>query len=350
MSLAFSLAGQVGQCRLQVQAQLAASGVTVLFGPSGSGKTTLLRMLAGLQECEGEIRFGDQLWHTEGFRLPPWERPLGMMFQAPTLFRHLDVRGNLDYVRKRRGASEEDLARVVGQTRIEPLLARSVETLSGGEAQRVALARALMAGPELLLLDEPLSALDHGHKQELLGMISAIATQVPVIYVTHDLDELLTLSRQVWLMEQGRIVASGKAHEELARLDGPLAQRGDATALLYGELGAYDSRDHLQAVNVARQTFWLPAARPVAGDAPVRLRIAARDVSLCRQAPEDSSILNIHPVQVAGLREVGPGQAVVQLVLGDQRLLARISSRSARELEVFPGAQLYAQVKAVALG
>jgi molybdate transport system ATP-binding protein len=132
LSLAFSLAGQVGQCRLQVQAQLAASGVTVLFGPSGSGKSTLLRMLAGLQECEGEIRFGDQLWHTEGFRLPPWERPLGMMFQAPTLFRHLDVRGNLDYVRKRRGASEEDLARVVGQTRIEPLLARSVETLSGG--------------------------------------------------------------------------------------------------------------------------------------------------------------------------------------------------------------------------
>ncbi len=291
MSLAFSLSGQVGSCRLQAQAQLTANGVTVLFGPSGSGKSTLLRMLAGLQDCEGEIRFGDQLWHTEGFRLPPWERPLGMMFQESTLFRHLSVRGNLDYVRKRRGASGEDLARVVGQTRIEPLLARSVETLSGGEAQRVALARALMAGPELLLLDEPLSALDHGHKQELLGMISAIATQVPVIYVTHDLDELLTLSRQVWLMEQGRIVASGKAHD-----------------------------------------------------------IAARDVSLCRQAPQDSSILNIHPVQVAALREVGPGQAVVQLALGDQRLLARISSRSARELEVFPGARLYAQVKAVALG
>ena len=349
MSLAFSLSGQVGQCRLQVQAQLAATGVTVLFGPSGSGKSTLLRMLAGLQDCDGEVRFGEQLWQTDEVKLSPWERPLGMMFQEPTLFRHLSVRGNLAYVMKRRGKAG-DLNRVVNQTRIDALLDRSVATLSGGEAQRVALARALLAGPELLLLDEPLSALDHGHKQELLGMISAIARQVPVIYVTHDLDELLTLSRQVWLMEQGRIVASGKAHEELARLDGPLAQRGDATALLYGELGDYDSRDHLQAVTVAQQTFWLPTAQPVAGDEPVRLRIAARAVRLCRQAPPASSILNIHPVQVAGLREVGPGQAVVQLALGDQRLLARISNRSARELEVFPGAQLYAQVKAVALG
>jgi molybdate transport system ATP-binding protein len=268
MSLAFSLSGQVGSCRLQAQAQLAANGVTVLFGPSGSGKSTLLRMLAGLQDCDGEIRFGDQLWQTDDVTLPPWQRPLGMMFQEPTLFRHLSVRGNLDYVVKRRGAAG-DLDSVVSQARIEDLLGRSVETLSGGEAQRVALARALLAGPQLLLLDEPLSALDHGHKQELLKMISDIARKVPVIYVTHDLDELLTLSRQVWLMEQGRIVARGKAHEELARLDGPLAQRGDATALLYGELGDYDNRDHLQAVTVAQQTFWLPAAQPVSGEEPL---------------------------------------------------------------------------------
>ena len=183
----------LGSCRLQAQAQLTANGVTVLFGPSGSGKSTLLRMLAGLQDCDGEIRFGDQLWQTDDVTLPPWQRPLGMMFQESTLFRHLSVRGNLDYVVKRRGAAG-DLDSVVSQTRIEDLLGRSVETLSGGEAQRVALARALLAGPQLLLLDEPLSALDHGHKQELLKMISDIARQVPVIYVTHDLDELLTLS------------------------------------------------------------------------------------------------------------------------------------------------------------
>ena len=103
-------------------------------------------------------------------------------------------------------------------------------------------------------------------------------------------------------------------------------------------------------MTVAQQTFGVPAAQPGAGDEPVRLRIAARAVRLCRQAPPASRLLNLHPVPVAGLREVGPGQAVVQLALGDQRLLARISNRSARELEVFPGAQLYAQVKAVALG
>lgn len=349
MSLAFSLTGQVGPCRLTVQGQLAASGVTVLFGPSGAGKSTLLRMLAGLQDCEGEIRFGEQLWQSDEVRLAPWERPLGMMFQQPTLFHHLSVLGNLRYVMKRRGGSD-DLGQVVKETRIAELLERGVSTLSGGESQRVALARALLSRPELLLLDEPLSGLDHSHKQELLAMIAAVARQVPVIYVTHDLDELLTLSRQVWFMEQGRIVASGKAHEELARLDGPLAQRGDATALLYGELGDYVVEDHLQAVMVGQHTFWLPAARPVVvGEEPLRLRVSARDVSLCRQAPSDSSILNIHPVQVAGLREVGPGQVVVQLALGKQRLLARISSRSARELEVFPGARLHAQVKAVAL-
>lgn len=348
MSLSVALQAQRGSFRLQVEAQLAERGVTVLFGPSGAGKSSLLRLIAGLEQGIGTINFAGQCWQGEQGSLPSWQRPLGMLFQRPTLFQHLTVQGNLEYVTRRRGGGEV-MAEIVAQTRIGPLLQRSVASLSGGEAQRVALARALLGNPKLLLLDEPLSALDLGHKQELLAMIADLGKRLPILYVTHSLDELLLLSEQVWLMEQGRIVAIGQAHQELARLDGPLAQRSDATALLAGQLGDYDGRDHLQAVEVDGGRFWLPAPRGRLVGETVRLRIAARDVSLCCQAPTDSSILNILPVRVIGLRDTGDGQALVQLALGEQRLLARLSSRSVRALEVAPGARFHAQIKAVAL-
>ncbi|MGK0392190.1 MAG: molybdenum ABC transporter ATP-binding protein [Alcanivorax borkumensis] len=357
MSLALSISGRRGAFQLQVDATLQPEGVTVLFGASGAGKSSLLRMVAGLDPCEGTIRFADQLWRSSGLSserkndvdLAVWQRPIGMMFQQPTLFHHLTVQGNLNYVARRRRSPIGQVEQVIKQTGIAPLLSRRVDGLSGGESQRVALARALLGTPRLLLLDEPLSALGEEHKQGLLDLIALAAQTVPVLYVTHNMDELLRLADQVWLMEQGRVVAQGPVGQELSRLDGVLAQRADATALLAGEVGSYVREDHLQGIRVGSHTLWLPGLQRLTPGEPVRLRIAARDVSLCLSAPNDSSILNILPAQVVGLRDVGPGQCLVQLRLAGQCILARISGRSARQLSLFPGTDLYAQIKAVAL-
>ena len=346
MSLELSVQGQRGSFHLQVDASLQARGVTVLFGPSGAGKSSLLRMVAGLDDCDGVISFADQTWLSAEVALAPWQRPIGMLLQQPTLFRHLTVQGNLDYVARRRQSPAGQQELVVEQTGIGPLLARRVDGLSGGESQRVALARALLGAPQLLLLDEPLSALDEAHKRELLDLIALAARSVPVLYVTHNMDELLRLADQVWLMEQGRVTAQGPASQELSRLDGVLARRADATALLVGQVVDYVSDDHLQGITVGGATLLLPVEQPLTIGEPVRLRIAARDVSLCLSAPGDSSIL---PARVVGLREAGPGQCLVQLTLAGQCILARISGRSARQLSLFPGADVYAQIKAVAL-
>lgn len=350
MSLAFQVTGTTGNFVVQAAGQLPATGITVLFGPSGTGKSTLLNMLAGLTPCEGTIRFDGHCWQEEpeGTRVPVWQRPLGMLLQQPTLFSHLSVQGNLDYVRRRRGGAS-DLDAIIKETRIQTLLDRHVDTLSGGEAQRVALARALAGNPALLLLDEPLSAVDLAHRESLLAMIQSVSQNVPILYVTHSLDELLLLADQVWLMDQGRLVFQGPVSQALSSLNGPLAQRSDATALLLGQCGDFDSGDHLQTVLVGETAVLVPTAHPRQSGSSVRLRIAARDVSLCLQPPGGTSILNILPVTIEALSPLGAGQHLVQLSMASQILLARLSSRSVRELELTVGQSLFAQVKAVAL-
>lgn len=349
MSLEFAITGKAGALNIDAAGQLAPSGVTVLFGPSGTGKSTLLNMLAGLHSCEGSIRFGEQAWQEEGSRpMPVWQRPLGMLMQKPTLFRHLSVQGNLDYVLKRRGNGDE-LARIIAETRIEHLLKRQVHKLSGGEAQRVALARALIGRPGMLLLDEPLSAVDLPHRESLLGMIQAVSGSVPILYVTHSLDELILLADRVWLMEQGRVTVQGTTSTALASLSGPLAHRTDASSLLQGDCGDFDAVDHLQTVRVGAATFLVPTAAAKGNGSVVRLRIAARDVSLCRVQPVHSSILNILPATVIEVMPAGAGQQLVKLELESQPLLARLSSRSVRDLGIIAGERIYAQVKAVAL-
>ncbi len=350
MSLEFAIKGRAGALSVEASGKLPGNGITVLFGPSGTGKSTLLRMLAGLHDCDGMIRFEDEIWQEEPGKavLPVWRRPLGMLLQQPTLFHHLSVRGNIEYVQKRRGHCT-DLDAIIEETRIQPLLDRAVHKLSGGEAQRVALARALAGNPKLLLLDEPLSAVDLPHRESLLGMIQAVAKKVPVLYVTHSLDELLLLADQVWLMDQGRLTSQGPVTTALVSLTGPLAQRSDASSLLSGVCGAFDAADHLQSVSVEGGSFMVPLAQAKPPGTLVRLRIAARDVSLCRVRPSQSSILNIQPVTVQEVTPMGAGQHLVRLSLHSQTLLARLSSRSVRELNIVAGESLFAQVKAVAL-
>ena len=201
------LHGRLGEFRLEVDFQVPASGVTALFGPSGSGKTTVLRCIAGLQRMEGRLSVRGQVWQDDHSFLPPHRRPVGYVFQEPSLLSHLSVRGNLEFGLKRALEERTGLDEVCAFLGLEPLLGRSTERLSGGERQRVAIGRALLSQPELLLMDEPLSGLDAEAKSEILPYLERLhqAMAIPILYVSHDAAEVARLADRVLLMRAGRI-------------------------------------------------------------------------------------------------------------------------------------------------
>ena len=342
--------------RLQVDLDLPARGITVLFGPSGSGKTTVLRCVAGLERASDAIvRIGGELWQDEaaGVFLPTWQRPLGYVFQEASLFEHLDVQGNLDYGRKRASSGSQAIAldAVIALLGIGHLLARRTHELSGGERQRVAIARALATQPRLLLLDEPLASLDHARRQEILPWLERLrdGLQIPMLYVTHSADEVARLADTLVVLDQGKVVASGPTAQVLARIDTPVVLGEDAGALLQGPLSARDARWQLATVAFSGGSLWLRDSGLALGHA-VRLRVLARDISIATQPPQATSIQNILPCTVDSIAaDAHPSQVLVRLACGTDYLLARVTARAADALALAPGMQVWAQVKSVAL-
>lgn len=342
---------------LDVDLALPPRGITVLFGPSGSGKTTVLRCVAGLERARGEVRISGRAWQDDarGEFLPTARRPLGYVFQEASLFPHLSVAGNLRYAQRRAQAAEGAIAldRAIELLGIGGLLQRSTTDLSGGERQRVAIARALATQPELLLLDEPLASLDPARRRELLPWLEHLrdGLGIPMLYVTHAVDEMARLADTVVLMEAGRVVASGPPAATLARLDLPIAQDEEAGALLTGTVVQIDRRWHLARVDFAGGSLWLRDDGLREGE-PVRVRVLAREVSLALELPPagTASIQNVLACTVLGV-EAGPhpSQAMVALDCGGDRLLARITARAADALGLAPGQGVFAQVKSVGL-
>ncbi|HQN45845.1 MAG TPA: molybdenum ABC transporter ATP-binding protein, partial [Rugosibacter sp.] len=239
---------------LDVNLQLPAQGITALFGPSGSGKTSLLRCIAGLEKVSnGHLIVNGECWQADNVFLPVHRRALGYIFQEASLFPHLSVQGNLDYgaVRSRRQktntAEPVDQRNIVELLGIGHLLQRQPERLSGGERQRVAIARALLAAPKLLLMDEPLAALDFERKREILPYLERLRDElaIPVIYVSHALDEVSRLADHLVMLDAGKAIASGSLTELTARLDLPLAQYQDAGVVIDVTVGAHDAEYHL---------------------------------------------------------------------------------------------------------
>lgn len=341
---------------LDVDLQLPGRGVTALFGPSGCGKTTCLRAIAGLTRAHpGHVVVHGEVWQDDAQRI--WrathERALGYVFQEASLFDHLNVRHNIDYGLKRTPPTRRKVAleQAVELLGISHLMDRKPDALSGGERQRVAIARALVTSPRLLLMDEPLAALDAQRKTELLPYLERLhqALDIPVLYVSHAIDEVARLAAHMVLMRDGRVLASGRTEDMLVRLDLPLAHGDAAASVVDGTVSGYDAHDHITTVQFAGGHLLLstPAARR-AGE-PVRLRIQARDVSLTLMAQEGTSILNILPATVAQVSEDSTGQCMVALDVGPTRLLARVTQRSALALALVPGKAVFAQVKGIAI-
>jgi molybdate transport system ATP-binding protein len=284
--------------------------------------------------------------------VPTWQRPLGYVFQEASLFDHLDVRGNLDFaVRRRSRQGELDLPGLLAMLDIGHLLGRRPHQLSGGERQRVAIARALATQPRLLLLDEPLAAVDAARRQEILPWLERLRDelQLPMLYVTHAAEEVARLASHLVLMESGRCVASGPLAETLARVDLPLLAGEEAAALLEGEVQEVDARWHLVRIGFAGGSLWLPDSGLPAGRR-VRVRVLARDVSLVREPAQATSIQNVLSCTVRAVAAAAhPSQVTVQLACGASLLLARITARAAQQLELAQGQQIWAQVKSAAL-
>lgn len=340
---------------LDVDLQLPGQGVTALFGPSGCGKTSCLRSLAGLERAQGRVTVNQTVWQDDTSRqwLPTHQRALGYVFQEASLFPHLSVQRNIDYGLKRtpqerRKVSKERAVELLG---ISHLMDRMPATLSGGERQRVAIARALATSPEVLLMDEPLAALDAQRKAEVLPYLEQLQRhlRIPVIYVSHSMDEVARLAQHMVLLGGGKVLAQGSVTELLSSLDLPLAHGDVASSVVHATVQAHDAADHLSTLIFDGGQLQLVMARPREPGSTVPLRVQARDVSLSLLRPKGSSILNILPVQVLGLREDGPGQVMVSLQAGGTRLLARITRHSAKALQLQAGMPVYAQIKGMAL-
>jgi len=341
---------------LDVDLALPGRGVTALFGHSGSGKTTCLRCVAGLERAgEAYLEVNGERWQdsASGLFVPTHERALGYVFQEASLFPHLTARRNLEYGLRRVKTDQRrvDWDHVVKLLGIEHLLERLPGTLSGGERQRVGIARALLTSPRLLLMDEPLAALDLKRKNEILPYLERLHDEldIPVLYVSHSPDEVARLADHVVLLDQGRAVAAGGLRETLARLDLPTALGEDAGVVVESHVAEHDDAYHL-----TRLTFpggeVLVAQRSEALGQRLRFRVHARDVSLALTRAEGSSITNLLPARVEALAAADtPAHVLVRLDAGGTPLLARITRRSADQLGIAPGLPLWAQIKAVAL-
>jgi len=329
-------------------------GVTALFGPSGSGKTTLLRCIAGLEHTAGTLRINGEVWQDDTQNLPTHKRQLGYVFQEASLFSHLSVRANLEYGLRRTPLAERKvkLEHVVEWLGLSHLIDRgNPASLSGGERQRVAVGRALLTSPRILLMDEPLSALDTASKQEILPYLERLhrELEIPVLYVSHSLDEVARLADHLVAMEKGRVIANGPLSEILARLDLPLVNFDDVGAVIEAVVGQEDPTYNLTQLDFSGGSLWVGQVRQPFGER-VRVRVLARDVSIATQQPQGSSITNILLARIAEIRCESSDKVNVRMTVGEsQVLLSRITHRSLDLLELTVGMEVFAQVKSVAL-
>jgi molybdate transport system ATP-binding protein len=349
------IARQLGAFRLAAAFEVQARGATVVFGASGAGKSCLLAAIAGLVKPDrGQIEIaGETLFDSaRAIDVAAAARRVGFVFQEARLFPHMSVRANLEYGSKRRKEHKaavrfDDVVALLG---IAGLMERRPRTLSGGEKQRVAIGRALLSNPRLLLLDEPLASLDDPRKAEILPFLERLRDEIgiPMLYVTHSMDEVARIADHLVLLDQGKVVAAGSPGELSGRLDLPLLiDRPDVGAILLGQVAAQDEARGVTRVAVGATEFLLSHI-DLPPTHPVRLRVLARDVAIATRRPEGLSVQNVLSCRLTALVDRPNGRCLLQLDLGGAPLLALLTADSARRLHLQAGQDVFALVKSVA--
>lgn len=359
-----------GPFSLDIDAQLPTKGILGVWGESGSGKTSLLRCLAGLEEsAKGFIRLDQHHWldSQAGLNVPTWRRQLGYVFQEASLFNHLSVLQNIKFgfQRAQHARSAINVGHTVhtGQTGnsalqssiellgLSPLLERYPHELSGGERQRVAIARALATEPRLLLLDEPMSALDQARRSELYPWIEKLTHQlrIPIFLVSHSMEEIARLTQHLLVMQSGRIIAQGPTAEVLSSIETPYDFAEHTSSIVRATVQEVDLTWGLAKISFEQQHLWVENRGFHQGQMLV-VRILARDVSLSLHPPQQTSIQNTIACKITGLSELSnTAHCLVQLQCANQVLLAKITRKSLSALGLAPGLSVWAQIKTVAM-
>ncbi len=353
MSLHVDIKHRLADFELSFNATLPSEGITVVFGPSGCGKTTLLRCLAGLTSAKNSsITFKGTTWQSDKVFVKSQRRKVAMVFQHDNLLPHLNVTQNINYAIKRRKQAGLSFNELVVMFDLSGLLIRQADELSGGERQRVSMARALASAPELLLMDEPMSALDDDRKMELLSYLKTIKKHTPIIYVTHSRQEMMRLADHVVLMDKGRIKSSGEFWDLIQKEKQLLNQKNQLWSVLPGVVKRHDQAFGLSVVAAAGGEIWVNQDDLPVGDS-VRLLFNGSDLSISLTAPENSSILNVLPVVVGGIKNINSALSQICLNLSNQnqgeQLQALITRKSAVSLALMDGQSVWVQIKSVAV-
>jgi molybdate transport system ATP-binding protein len=339
-----------GDFRLDVDFSAPATGITGVFGASGAGKTTLLRCIAGLERAdEARLVVDGECIDDGGRRRAIHRRRVAVVFQEPRLFPHLDVAGNIRYgARRAAGSSAVDHDELVALLGLDRLLSRRPQNLSGGEAQRVAIARALLSSPRLLLLDEPLAALDRPRRNEIMPYLEALhaTLSVPAFYVSHREEEMLRLADHLLLLDHGRVVQSGSL--AVLAADATTMPGTSPVAVLAGVAGQRDPLHGLTDVETPAGTFQVTSSH--APGSSLRLLVAASDVSVSLEPPAGSSIQNVLPAAIKSIEATDEATAILVLECEHASLYARVTRRAVAELSLESGRRVYAGVKATAVG
>jgi len=369
MTLKIVLTTPLKDFELRVDLTLPSTGITGIYGPSGSGKTTLLRCIAGLHRANGSCGINGDSWQSKHHFMPSHQRELAYVHQTPALFPHLSVKGNLLYGYKRTPKSlrKVELEQVIEWLNLAPLLNQKIPLLSGGEKQRVAIARALASSPKLLLLDEPLSALDADSKRTILPYLEQLGSHfnIPTLYVSHSINELARVANQLVLIKKGKVVQQGPITEVLAQSELAVNEEDEAGVVIEACVGEKDAKWHLLRADFNGGQIWLKDQGERFGQ-KIRLRLLARDISFCSQPNRSTdnepnsahSILNILPATIV---EIVPSQHpavyTVKAMLGSNAgsginktpILAKITAKSAHHMQLKTNTQVWAQIKSAAV-
>jgi len=338
---------------LNINCNLPMDGITAIHGPSGCGKTTLLDCIAGLRtpNPSSTISFRDNNWLMSAKKVPTWQRNIAYVFNDARLFPHLTVAENLTFAtHRKRSGTKVNLRKVIAWFELEPLLQASPATLSAGQQQRVAIARAILREPQLLLLDEPLANLDIQAKMQCLDYLKTVHVELklPMLYVSHDIEELSHIADYLVLLDNGSITQQGELIDLCSRLDTRLTQEEQAAAIVTARIARHDEEFGLTEMLLEGETLYVNLLADSIGELR-RIRIPARDISLCRERPQHSSILNVFPVTVTDIEQAKNARLMVRIRIGSQLLMARITRKSAALLDLKVGEQFFAQIKSAAL-
>jgi molybdate transport system ATP-binding protein len=353
--LAVAAALRLGDFELDVRFEMPTPGVVALFGRSGCGKSTVVGVMAGLRRpSSGRIVLDDSVLLDTQSRVdvPPERRAVGCVFQDARLFPHLSVAGNLRYAVKRATRTPYvDFDTVVQLLDLAPLMERRTHALSGGERQRVAIGRALLSQPRILLLDEPLAALDEARREDVLPYLESLRDRlrIPMVYVTHDFSEVMRLATHIVLMDAGLVIAQGlvgemSLHPSLRSIIGP----DEVGAILDGMVIGIDPATRLTRVRVGSGEINIAACDLAAGSA-LRLQLLARDVIISTRAPHHLSVRNSLAGCITRIQGDDEHSDLVTLEIGGGSILARITKSATRELSLQPGMPAWALVKSVSL-